>query len=68
MSVDPEIDNTSNPFRELETLIRKRTIEVLENSPEGETFNRVKDVSIELTARMLTTILDFPYDQRNKLV
>ena len=68
MSVDPEIDNTSNPFRELETLIRKRTIQVLENSPEGETFNWVKDVSIELTARMLTTILDFPYDQRNKLV
>lgn len=53
---------------ELEPLIRERAIDILENLPVGETFNWVKDVSIELTARMLTTILDFPYDQRHKLV
>ena len=53
---------------ELEPLIRERAIDILENLPVGETFNWVQDVSIELTARMLTTILDFPYDQRLKLV
>ena len=53
---------------ELEPLIRKRAIDILENLPVGETFNWVQEVSIELTARMLTTILDFPYDQRHKLV
>ena len=53
---------------ELEPLIRERAIDILENLPVGETFNWVQDVSIELTARMLTTILDFPYDQRHKLV
>ena len=53
---------------ELEPLIRERAIDILENLPVGETFNWVQEVSIELTARMLTTILDFPYDQRHKLV
>ena len=53
---------------ELEPLIRERAIDILENLPVGETFNWVQDVSIELTARMLSTILDFPYDQRHKLV
>ena len=53
---------------ELEPIIRERAIDILENLPVGETFNWVQEVSIELTARMLTTILDFPYDQRHKLV
>ena len=40
----------------------------LEGLPRNETFNWVDRVSIELTARMLATLLDFPYDQRRKLV
>ena len=51
---------------ELEPLIRERAVDILDNLPVGETFNWVQEVSIELTARMLTTILDFPYDQRHK--
>ena len=53
---------------ELEPLIRERAIDILENLPVGETFNWVQDVSIELTARMLATLFDFPYEDRRKLV
>ena len=53
---------------ELEPLIRERAIDILENLPVGETFNWVQEVSIELTARMLATIFDFPYEDRRKLV
>ena len=52
----------------LEPLIRERVIDILENLPLGETFNWVQEVSIELTARMLATIFDFPYEDRRKLV
>ena len=53
---------------ELEPLIRERAIDILENLPVGETFNWVQEVSVELTARMLATLFDFPYDDRRKLV
>lgn len=53
---------------ELEPLIRERVIDILENLPVGETFNWVDQVSIELTARMLATLFDFPYEDRRKLV
>ncbi|PPE74433.1 cytochrome [Solimonas fluminis] len=53
---------------ELEGLIRSRVQEVLDSLPLNETFDWVDKVSIELTARMLATLLDFPYDQRRKLV
>ena len=53
---------------ELEPLIRERAIDILENLPVNETFNWVQEVSIELTARMLATLFDFPYEQRGKLV
>ncbi|MFK7916063.1 MAG: cytochrome P450 [Pseudomonadales bacterium] len=53
---------------ELEPLIRERAIDILENLPVGETFNWVQAVSVELTARMLATLFDFPYEQRHKLV
>jgi cytochrome P450 len=53
---------------ELEPLIRERAIDILETLPVGETFNWVQEVSIELTARMLTTLFDFPYEERHKLV
>jgi cytochrome P450 len=52
----------------LEPLIRERVIDILENLPVGETFNWVDRVSVELTARMLATLFDFPYEERRKLV
>jgi len=53
---------------ELEPIIRQRVIDILENLPVGEPFNWVKEVSIELTARMLATLFGFPYEDRHKLV
>jgi cytochrome P450 len=49
-------------------LIRERASDILDNLPVGETFNWVEEVSIELTARMLATLFDFPYEDRRKLV
>ena len=46
---------------EIEPLIRERAIDILENLTVGKTFNWVQEVSIELTARMLATLFDFPY-------
>ena len=53
---------------EMEALIRTRTQEVLDSLPIGVEFDWVEAVSIELTARMLATLLDFPYERRRKLV
>lgn len=53
---------------EMEGLIRSRVQEVLDSLPVNEPFDWVDKVSIELTARMLATLLDFPYEQRRKLV
>lgn len=55
-------------LKELEGLIRSRVQEVLDQLPVGQPFDWVENVSIELTARMLATLLDFPYDQRHQLV
>ncbi|OFB36426.1 cytochrome [Mycolicibacterium sp. (ex Dasyatis americana)] len=55
-------------LREMEGLIRERVVDVLDALPLGEPFNWVQHVSIELTARMLATLLDFPFEQRRKLV
>jgi cytochrome P450 len=52
----------------LQPLIRERVIDILENLPVGETFNWVDRVSMELTARMLATLFDFPYEDRRKLI
>ncbi len=52
----------------LEPLIRERVVDILDHLPVGETFNWVDRVSIELTARMLATLFDFPYEDRRKLV
>ena len=57
-----------NNLAELEPLIRERAIDILEKLPVGDTFNWVQEVSIELTARMLATLFDFPYEERRKLV
>jgi cytochrome P450 len=51
----------------LEALIRKRTAEVLDSLPRGETFDWVERVSIELTNMMLATLFDFPWADRAKL-
>ncbi len=52
----------------LEPQIRERVIDILDNLPIGETFNWVDEVSVELTARMLAVLFDFPYEDRRKLV
>jgi cytochrome P450 len=51
----------------LEPLIRERTCQVLDSLPEGETFDWVDTVSIELTTMMLATLFDFPFEDRRKL-
>ena len=52
---------------EMESLIRSRVCEILDNLPVGETFNWVDDVSINLTTQMLATLFDFPFEERHKL-
>ena len=51
----------------LESLIRDRTVEVLDSLPVGEAFDWVDKVSIELTTRMLATLFDYPFDNRRQL-
>jgi cytochrome P450 len=52
----------------LEPQIRERVVDILDNLPIGDTFNWVDEVSVELTARMLAVLFDFPYEDRRKLV
>ena len=66
MAVAPAL--AARNLAELEPLIRERAIDILEGLPVGETFNWVQEVSIELTARMLATLLGFPYEDRRKLI
>ena len=54
-------------LQEFEALIRERTTEVLDSLPEDETFDWVKLVSRDLTTKMLATLFDFPWEERNKL-
>jgi len=51
----------------LEATIRAHAREILDGLPVGETFDWVDRVSIELTARMLATLFDFPFEDRRKL-
>jgi cytochrome P450 len=51
----------------LEPVIRERVEEILDSLPIGETFNWVDKVSIELTTRMLATLFDFPFEDRQLL-
>ncbi len=51
----------------MESLIRERTCKVLDSLPEGEAFDWVDTVSIELTTMMLATLFDFPFEDRRKL-
>jgi len=52
---------------DLEALIRKRTCDVLDALPVGETFDWVDKVSIELTTAFLATLFDFPWEERRLL-
>ncbi len=54
-------------LRNIEPMIRERTAALLDELPEGETFDWVDTVSIELTTLMLATLFDFPMDDRRKL-
>ena len=54
-------------LRTIDDYIRERTVNVLESLPEGETFDWVDTVSIELTTLMLATLFDFPLEDRRKL-
>ncbi len=51
----------------LEPLIRRRIETTLDELPIGETFDWVDRVSVELTAQMLATLFDFPFEDRRKL-
>lgn len=55
-------------LKEMEGLIRTRVQDVLDKLPVGQSFDWVSNVSVEITSRMLATLLDFPYEQRHKLV
>ncbi|WP_242098079.1 cytochrome P450 [Sphingomonas sp. CROZ-RG-20F-R02-07] len=47
--------------------IRARTAEILDALPQGETFDWVATVSVELTTQMLAILFDFPWEDRAKL-
>jgi len=74
---DPPIHNTQRKtvagvtaprnLANMEPLIRERTCRVLDSLPEGEEFDWVDTVSIELTTLMLATLFDFPLEDRRKL-
>ncbi len=52
---------------QMESLIRERVIDILDQLPVGTPFNWVPAVSIELTTRMLATLFDFPFEERANL-
>ena len=54
-------------LQRLEGTIRERVADILDGLPRGETFDWVDRVSVELTARMLATILGVPQADRRKL-
>jgi cytochrome P450 len=52
----------------MEGLIRQRASAILDGLPRGETFNWVREVSVELTGQMLATLFDVPQEDRHKLI
>lgn len=51
----------------VESIIRERVIEILDNLPVNQEFDWVENVSVELTTRMLATLFDFPFEERHLL-
>ena len=51
----------------MEGLVRERTGMVLDGLPHKETFDWVEEVSTPLTTMMLATLMDFPWEDRDKL-
>ncbi len=49
-------------------LVRERAGQILDSLPIGETFDWVDLVSKELTSMTLATMLDFPFEERRKLL
>ncbi|MGB7405895.1 MAG: cytochrome P450 [Pacificimonas sp.] len=64
-TVAPKFTPSEMNFMEPE--IRARTGEVLDSLPQGEAFDWVDLVSIELTTGMLALLFDFPWDERRRL-
>ncbi len=56
-----------NNLANLEGLIRERTAAVLDTLPVGEEFDWVERVSLDLTAKMLATLFDWPIEDRFQL-
>ena len=55
-------------LRELEDEIRSRAANILDSLPVGESFDWVDRVSKELTSQILAILLDFPFEDRRKLL
>lgn len=53
---------------ELERLIRARAAEILDALQAGETLDWVPNVAVELTGRMLATLLGVPQQDRHRLI
>src|SRR5215469_11459296 len=51
----------------LSQTIRERAGRILDELPRGEVFDWVDRVSIELTTQMLSTLFDFPFEERRTL-
>src|SRR6516225_2813162 len=51
----------------MSSTIRERAIRILQELPRGEVFDWVDRVSIELTTQMLSTLFDFPFEERRTL-
>jgi len=64
-AVQPIVSGAS--MASFEPLIRSRIQTTLDRLPIGQPFNWVDSVSIELTAQMLATLFDFPFEDRRKL-
>ena len=52
----------------MEGLIRQRTVAVLEALPQGVMFDWVEKVATNLTGMMLSTMFDYPQEQRQELI
>jgi cytochrome P450 len=51
----------------MSSTIRERAIRILQELPRAEVFDWVDRVSIELTTQMLSTLFDFPFEERRTL-